>query len=308
MWRSVFLSLSTNSGVQHLATRSRLAKGISSRFVAGDTLDEAVAATRDLNRRGLTVEMDYLGESVTDRQQAEAAAAAYLEMLDGIAAGGADSQVSLKPTQMGLAISEELCYENVRRIVERAARYDNFVWVDIEDSPTIDSTIRIFKRLRTQYPNVGIALQSYLYRTRKDVEELLSVQGRIRLVKGAYKEPPEVAFPDKRDVDRSFRLLTELLLSSGLYHAIATHDEKMIQHAIGYARERGISKEDFEFQMLYGVRRDLQEQLARDGYRLRLYVPYGERWYPYFMRRLAERPANLVFLLGNVAREVLPLH
>ncbi|MHB1160195.1 MAG: proline dehydrogenase family protein [Chloroflexota bacterium] len=308
MWRSVFLSLSTNGGVQHLATRSKIARAISSRFVAGNTLAEAVAATRVLNRRGVTVEMDYLGESVTDRMQAEVAADAYLEMLDGIAASGADSQLSLKPTQMGLAIDAELCYANIERIVERAAQQGNFVWMDIEDSPTIDRTLQIFERLRLRRPNVGIALQSYLYRTRKDVEDVLSVQGTVRLVKGAYSEPPEVAFSDKRDVDRSFRLRTERLLSSGIFHAIATHDEKMVQHAIDYAGSHGIPKEGFEFQMLYGVRRDLQEQLTRDGYRLRLYVPYGEQWYPYFMRRLAERPANLVFLLGNVAREVLPLH
>ncbi len=308
MWRSVFLSLSNNSGVRHLATRSRLAKGVSSRFVAGDTLDEAVAATRELNRRGMAVEMDYLGESVADRQQAEAAANAYLEMLDGIAASGVDSQLSLKPTQMGLAIDDDLCRENIDRIVERAAQHGNFVWVDIEDSPTIDRTIQIFRKLRIQHPNVGIALQSYLHRTRKDVDEVLSMGGTIRLVKGAYREPPEVAFSDKKDVDRAFRFLTGVLLSSGTVHAIATHDEKMIQHAIQYATAHGISKEGFEFQMLFGVRRDLQEQLIRDGYRLRLYVPYGEQWYPYFMRRLAERPANLVFLLGNMARELLPVH
>jgi proline dehydrogenase len=207
---------------------------------------------------------------------------------------------------MGLAIDGDLCYQNIRKIVERAALHGNFVWVDIEDSPTIDRTIQIFKRLRAQYPNVGIALQSYLYRTRRDTEEILSLGGTIRLVKGAYQEPPEVAFPNKRDVDLSFRLLSELLLSSGQFQAIATHDEKMIQHAIEYARAHGIPKESFEFQMLYGVRRDLQERLVREGYRLRLYVPYGEQWYPYFMRRLAERPANLVFLLGNVARELLP--
>ena len=308
MWRSVFLSLSTNSGVKHVATQSRLAKGISSRFVAGDTLDEAVAATKELNRRGIKVEMDYLGESVTDRRQAETAAAAYLEMLDGIAASGADSQVSLKPTQMGLAIGEELCYANINRIVERGDRYGNFVWVDIEDFPTVDATLGIYRELRSQHSNVGIALQSYLYRTRKDLQEILALGGTVRLVKGAYQEPPEVAFPDKRDVDRAFRLLTEQLLCSNRFHAIGTHDEKMIQHAIEFAAAHGIPKESFEFQMLYGVRRDLQEQLTRDGYLLRLYVPYGEQWYPYFMRRLAERPANLLFLIGNVAREALPVH
>jgi len=308
MWRSVFLSLSNNGGVRHVATRSRLARGISSRFVAGNTLEEAVAATKELNSHGISVEMDYLGESVTDRLQAEAAVRAYLEMLDGIAASGADSQVSLKPTQMGLAIEEELCLSNIERIADKAARYGNFVWVDIEDSPTIDRTIRIYRTLRGRYPNVGIALQSYLYRTRRDAEEILSIGGTIRLVKGAYQEPPEVAFPDKRDVDRAFRLLTELLLCSGRFHAIATHDERMIQHTIDFAAAHGIPREGFEFQMLYGVRRDLQERLISDGYRLRLYVPYGEQWYPYFMRRLAERPANLVFLLGNVARELLPVH
>ncbi len=308
MWRSVFLSLSANSAVQQLATKSRLAKGISSRFVAGHTLEQAVAATKELNQRGATVEMDFLGESVTDPRQAEAATNTYLEMLDGITGAGIESQVSLKPTQMGLALGDELCYGNILKIVQRAERHGNFVWVDIEDSPTIDRTLRLFKRLRARHENVGIALQSYLYRTRKDVEEVLSAKGTIRLVKGAYREPPEVAFPNKKDVDRAFMLLTDALLSSGLYHAIATHDEKMIRHAIDFARDRGIGKDRFEFQMLYGVRRDLQEQLLRDGCRLRLYVPYGEQWYPYFMRRLAERPANLIFLMGNVVREALPLH
>jgi len=306
MWRSAFLYLSTNAPVQHLATKSRVARKISSRFIAGDTLPEAVAATKALNSKGLTVELDFLGESVTDREQAEAARDTYLAMLDGISAGQADSQVSLKPSQMGQALSDELCYDNIEQVVLKAEGLGNFVWVDIEESPTVDRTIALFKKLRARHSNVGIALQSYLHRTRKDAQEVISMGGTIRLVKGAYQEPPEVAFPDKKDVDRNFKLLTEMMLSSGPFQAIGTHDEKMIQHAIDYAQAHNISKERFEFQMLYGVRRDLQERLASDGYNLRLYVPYGDRWYRYFMRRLAERPANVIFILGSVVREAMP--
>jgi proline dehydrogenase len=308
MWRSAFLYLSTNAPVQHIATKSRVARRISSRFIAGDTLPEAVAATRELNHKGLAVELDFLGESVTDRAQAEAARDTYLAMLEGIAGGGADSQVSLKPSQMGQALSDQLCYDNIEQIVQKAEQLGNFVWVDIEDSPTIDRTVKLFKALRAKHANVGIAIQAYLHRSRTDVQEIIAVGGTIRLVKGAYQEPPEVAFPDKKDVDRSFKLLTGMMLSSGLFQTLGTHDEKMIQHAIDYAQAHNISKETFEFQMLYGVRRDLQERLVADGYKLRLYVPYGDRWYPYFMRRLAERPANVIFMLGSVVREALPIH
>ncbi len=307
MWRSAFLYLSTNAPVQHVATKSRVARRISSRFIAGDTLPEAVAATKQLNTRGLTVELDFLGESVTDRGQAEAARDTYLEMLAGIAAGGANSQVSLKPSQMGQALDDQLCYDNIEKVVLKAEELGNFVWVDIEDSPTIDRTIKLFKALRAEHSNVGIAIQAYLHRSRKDVQEIIDIGGTIRLVKGAYQEPASVAFPDKKDVDRSYKLLSDMMLSSGLFQTFGTHDEKMIQHVIEYAQAHDIDKEKFEFQMLYGVRRDLQERLATDGYKVRLYVPYGDRWYPYFMRRLAERPANVIFMLGSVVREALPV-
>lgn len=303
MWRSAFLYLSTNGSVRHIATNSSLAWRFASRFVAGETLDSAIEATREINRRGASVELDYLGESVLDRRQAKEAANAYLRMLDAIAASGVDSHVSLKPSQMGQGLSDDLCYQNIERVVERAESYGNFVWVDMESSAYTERTVRMYKGLRARHENIGVALQSYLHRCKADVREIVALGGTVRLCKGAYQEPPQVAFRDKRDVDRSYAILSEVLLGSGRFHALGTHDEKMIDHALRFAQAHGIDRRAFEFQMLYGVRRDLQERLVRDGYGLRVYVPFGDQWYPYFMRRLAERPANLLFLMGNLARE-----
>jgi proline dehydrogenase len=226
----------------------------------------------------------------------------YLRVLDRIENTGADSNISVKLTQLGLDIDKDYCLQNARRIVEAAKRYGNFVRIDMEDSSKTDATLDIFKRLYGEYGNVGIVLQAYLYRTEKDVDDALAMGARVRLCKGAYREPAEVAFPEKGEVDANYVRLMKKLLKSGVYHGIATHDEKMIAATREFAAGEGVSKDAFEFQMLYGIRRDLQLKLAREGYRMRIYVPYGEHWYPYFMRRLAERPANVWFVLKNLMK------
>lgn len=303
MWRSVVLGVSSNAVVRQLVTRSGFGRRTALRFVAGETIDRAIAAARDLSLRGASAELDYLGEHVVDERQTSQVVSTYLDMLDRIASAGIPAQVSLKPSQMGQELGDDLSYENLRSVVEKAASHRNFVWIDMEGSAYTELTIQLYRRLRARHDNVGIALQAYLYRTRADVESLLAIGGTVRLCKGAYSEPPDVAFPHKREVDLNFKLLAEVLLSSRQYHAIATHDEKMIRHAVEFARAEGVDSRNFEFQMLYGIRRDLQAQLLRDGYNLRVYVPYGEQWYPYLMRRLAERPANLLFLVRNVVAE-----
>ncbi len=273
---------------------------VTRRFIAGENIDDAIAAILELNHAGLTATFDHLGESVTSRAEAEADAREYLRVLDRIEATGVNSNVSVKLTQLGLEISEDYCLQNTRRIVEAAKRHNNFVRIDMEDSSKTDATLRIFKRLFGEYGNVGVVLQAYLYRAERDLDEALKMGARIRLCKGAYKEPAEVAFPKKSDVDANFVRLMKKLLKSGIYHGIATHDEKMIAATKEFAAREGVPQDAFEFQMLYGVRRDLQLKLAREGYRMRVYVPYGEHWYPYFMRRLAERPANVWFVLKNL--------
>ena len=304
MLRSGLLALSTNEGIRHLATRSSLGKRLASRFVAGETIDEAIAATQELNVRGASVELDYLGEHVADLAQTGVAVSNYLDMLARIAGANIEAQVSVKPSQMGQELDDDLCYINFCRVLERAGEHENFVWMDMESSDFTERTLQLYTKLRARFNNIGLALQAYLYRCRADVEAISSIVGTVRLVKGAYNEPHHVAFPRKRDVDDNFALLTEALLSSKQFHAIATHDEKMINHAIEFAKANGLSPQGFEFQMLYGIRRDLQIRLLQGGYRLRVYVPYGEQWYPYLMRRMAERPANLLFMVKNVATEV----
>lgn len=303
MWRPFFLQLSANPWMRRTVTGTGVGRKLALRFVAGESLDDAIAATKEVNRRGASAEIDYLGENVTERQQAEAAGEAYLQLLDGIAASGIDAQVSLKPTQMGMDLGPKLCRENVEKIVARATAHGNFVWIDMEGSAYTDRTLQLYRDILSRHPNVGLAIQAYLYRTREDLQDLMARGGTVRLCKGAYGEPSTIAFPRKSDVDLNFRALTETLLSSGRFQAIATHDEKMIQHAVEYARARGLDRQQYEFQLLHGVRRDLQEQLLREGYRVRVYIPFGDEWYPYFVRRLAERPANLLFLLSNIARE-----
>ena len=299
--RSALIYLSRQEGLKEFATRFSLFKKLTTRFIAGETTDEAVAAIREINERGCSASFDHLNESVSNVAATEAEVQEYLHVLELIDGTKINSNVSIKLTQFGLEIDPELAYRNARRIVEDAARRGNFVRVDMEGSNVTQITIDLFKRLRSEFGlnDVGIVLQSYLYRTEADARELLKIPARIRLCKGAYDEPAEVAYPDKKDVDANYVRVMQMLLSSGTYHGIATHDPKMIDATIEFAQREGIAKEAFEFQMLYGIRRDLQEQLARDGWRMRVYVPYGKHWYPYFMRRLAERPANIWFVLKN---------
>ena len=300
--RSALLWLSGHEGVKDFAARFRFFKKLTSRFVAGETLDEVIPYIRELNGENCTASFDHLNESVDNETEANREVEEYLKILDGIDRTKLRSNVSIKLTQFGLGLDPELAYRNARRVVEDAQRRGNFVRVDMEGSNVTQVTIDIFKRLRAEFGlnDVGIVLQSYLHRTYADAQELVKLPARIRICKGAYNEPPEVAFPDKKDVDDNYVKVMQLLLSSGVYHGIATHDPKMIEATIDFANREGIGKEKFEFQMLYGVRRDLQRQLARDGYNMRVYVPYGKHWYPYFMRRLAERPANVWFVLKNV--------
>lgn len=299
--RSALIYLSRQEGLKNFAARFGLFKKLTTRFIAGETIDEAIAAIRDINAKGCSASFDHLNEGVTSIEGTEAEVREYLSVLAKIVETGIDSNVSIKLTQFGLEIDPELAYRNARRIVEEAVRRGNFVRVDMEGSNVTQATLEIFRRLRSEFGlnDVGIVVQSYLYRTMDDAKQLLKIPARIRLCKGAYDEPPSVAYPEKKDVDDNYVRVMQLLLASGTYHGIATHDPKMIDATIDFAQREGISKEAFEFQMLYGIRRDLQEQLARDGYRMRVYVPYGKHWYPYFMRRLAERPANIWFVMKN---------
>ncbi|HEU4768010.1 MAG TPA: proline dehydrogenase family protein [Pyrinomonadaceae bacterium] len=302
--RSALLWLSGQEGVKDFAARFRFFKKLTSRFVAGETLDEVIPYIRDLNRENCTASFDHLNESVDSAVEAGREVEEYLRILEGIDQNRLRSNVSIKLTQFGLGLDPELAYKNARRVVEDAHSCGNFVRVDMEGSDVTQVTIDIFKRLRAEFGlnDVGIVLQSYLRRTFADAQELVKLPARIRICKGAYNEPPEVAFPDKKDVDDNYVKVMQLLLSSGVYHGIATHDPKMIDATIDFATREGIGKEKYEFQMLYGVRRDLQRQLSRDGFNVRVYVPYGKHWYPYFMRRLAERPANIWFVMKNVLK------
>ena len=302
--RSALIYLSRQEGLKNFAARFSLFKKLTTRFIAGETTDEAVAAIRDINARGCSASFDHLNEGVSNVAATEGEVNEYLHLLELIDQTGINSNVSIKLTQFGLGLDPELAYRNARRVVEEAHRRGNFVRVDMEDSSVTQTTIDIFKRLRAEFGlnDVGIVLQSYLYRTFADAQELVKLPARIRICKGAYFEPPEVAYAEKKDVDANYVKVMQLLLSSGTYHGIATHDPKMIDATIDFAQREGIGKEKYEFQMLYGIRRDLQHQLARDGFNLRIYVPYGKHWYPYFMRRLAERPANIWFVMKNLAK------
>ncbi|MFI5230205.1 MAG: proline dehydrogenase family protein [Gemmatimonadales bacterium] len=307
MLRSALLYLSNQPRVYRFVRNNGLAKRFAKRFVAGETLDEALIAVRALNAKGITASLDLLGESVTNEREARATASQYLALLDRINGERLDANLSLKLTAMGLDISEELCVDVVAGVLERAQSYGTFVRLDMESSAYTDRTLRLFEdRLYPAYKdNVGIVLQSYLYRTWSDVERATQLRCRVRLCKGAYKEPASVAFPDKRDVDRNYVKCMHALIERGHYPGIATHDPAIIADAKRFVTDHEIPHAKFEFQMLYGVRRDLQEQLVREGYRMRVYVPFGTQWYPYLMRRLAERPANVAFITGNIAREML---
>lgn len=302
--RSALIWLSRQEGLKDFATSFKFFKKLTTRFVAGDTIDEVIPIIHEINAENATASFDHLNESVESATEAEREVEEYLNILAQIDEKRVRSNVSIKLTQFGLGIDQELAYRNARRVVEEAHRRGNFVRVDMEDSKVTQVTIDIFKRLRAEFGinDVGIVLQSYLYRTYADAQELVKLPARIRICKGAYFEPPEVAYVDKKDVDANYVKVMQVLLSSGIYHGIATHDPKMIDATIDFATREGIGKEKYEFQMLFGVRRDLQRQLARDGFNMRVYVPYGKHWYPYFMRRLAERPANIWFVLKNLAK------
>jgi proline dehydrogenase len=307
MLRSAFLYLAGQQQIFKFVRNNRLAKSFAGRFVAGETLDTALAAVARLNARGITASLDLLGESVHNEAEAQRAGEAYIAMLDRIHERKADANVSVKLTAMGLDISEDLCVVIVHTILQRARDYGSFVRIDMESSEYTQRTLDLFEqRLYPAYSqNVGIVLQSYLFRTFADVERAILLKARVRLCKGAYKEPETVAYPDKKDVDANYiRCMHELMLN-GNYPGIATHDEAIIREAKRFAKANDIAPDRYEFQMLYGVRRDLQDQLVREGYRLRVYVPFGTQWYPYLMRRLAERPANVAFLTGSVFKEMV---
>jgi len=307
MLRKTLLYLSNQQRVFTFVRRNRLARRMASRFVAGETIDEAIPVVRGLNARGITASLDLLGESVHHEEEARTTARSYLEILDRIKAEKLDANVSLKLTAMGLDVSEDLCVANVQAVLDRARDYDSFVRLDMESSEYTERTLHMFEhRLYPSYPkNVGIVLQSYLRRTPADVELANRLGCRVRICKGAYQEPASVAFPDKRDVDATYVRCMHALMTDGNYPGLATHDERIIAEAKRFATERKIPADRYEFQMLYGVRRDLQDALVRDGYRMRVYVPFGTQWYPYLMRRLAERPANVAFMTGNVVKEML---
>lgn len=305
MFRNTFLWLSERRSLFEFIKRNSVARRFSSRWVAGETLDAAIAVTQELNARDITVAMDMLGESVSNRAEAERARDGAIEILDRIHATGVRANLSIKLTQLGLDLGQEVVIDNARRILERAERHGIFVRVDMEASEYVQRTLDLY--YRTLHPafgdRVGVVIQTMLRRSEKDIDDLIAAGARVRLVKGAYKEPETVAFPDKRDVDAAFARSARKLLDQGNYPAIATHDERLVRQVTDHAKARAIPTERFEFQMLYGIRRDLQDGLRREGYNVRVYVPFGTEWYPYLMRRMAERPANLWFIVGNLMRE-----
>ena len=303
--RSTFIALSRNQPLRSFMERSRIGARLSSRFIAGMTLDGAIRAADAVNRQGIAVTLDSLGESVASELEAHRAAEVYHQLLDAIAARRLDANISVKLTQMGLQQSPRLAEAIAGSLAQHAHTLGNFVRIDMEDSPVTQVTLDIVRRLHARADlrgSIGVVIQAYLYRSEADIEQLLADGIRVRLCKGAYKEPAEVAFPHKADVDRNFVKLSHKLLDSPVYHALATHDENMISAVKAFVRRCGIDRTHFEFQMLYGVRRDLQRKLVEEGYRVRVYVPFGSEWYPYFMRRLAERPANVLFLAKNFLR------
>ena len=312
MMRAALIRLSRSKRIAGALSTNRLAWSAARRFVAGETVEQAVDVVRDLNGHGLLATLDRLGENVTAALEAEEAGAAYVDMVERILAAGLDATVSLKLTSMGLDIGDELATEQVRRIADRAAAADPpiEVTIDMESSAYTQRTLDIFHAVHRAQPHVAAVVQSYLYRTDDDVERLIEVGAHVRLCKGAYLEPPSVAYPDKKDADKAFlrqaaRLLSAEARARGAYLGVATHDTAIIDWTKAFVAENGVSRDAFEFQMLHGVRRDLQAELAREGFRMRVYVPFGTHWYPYFTRRLAERPENVAFMVRNVAREML---
>ena len=300
--RRSILAAASSRRIQGFVRKHGMRLG-AARFVGGETLDDVVPVLRRLNERGLLTNTTLLGEDVHDRATAERATAAYGEILERIAKEELRTNVALKLTHLGLDLDEELAYDNVRRVVEWAAGFDNFVRIDMEDSRYVDATLRAYRRLREAgLDNVGTVLQSYLYRSEEDLRALIPLRPNLRLVKGAYLEPPEVAYPKKQDVDDAYVRLLELSLCEAAFTAVATHDERLIEHAVAFVAGEGISRERFQFQMLYGVRTRLQVELVERGFSVLVATPFGPDWYPYLMRRLAERPANLLFFLRSALR------
>ena len=306
--RQGLLWLSEQQKVFNFVRRNGIARKFASRFVAGETIEEAVEAARQLGTHAISPSLDLLGESVAVEAEAVVARDQYLTMLDSMAAQRVEVNVSIKLTQMGLDIDEDLCYVNMTRILDKARDLRGFVRLDMEGSQYTQRTLDFFssRLFGTYRSHCGVVIQSALRRSEQDIDNLIGMNARVRLCKGAYLEPPTVAFPDKSDVDRNYVLLMERLLLKGNYPGIATHDPAIIKHCRQFARRQSIGAERFEFQMLYGVRRDLQTRLRQAGYNMRVYIPFGTQWYPYLMRRLAERPANIAFILGNLIRESVP--
>ncbi|QOR66113.1 proline dehydrogenase [Cytobacillus suaedae] len=302
LMRNFFLFLSKNKMLTKLAKKYGLRFG-AARFVAGETIKLAVNAIKGLNQKNLSVTIDYLGEFVDNEAEANEMADNSIEAIKAIGREKLDSQLSLKMTSMGLDISDKVVLHNMRRILEAAKENGVFVTIDMEDYSRCQKTLDIFKQLKSEYDNIGTVIQAYLYRTVQDMEDLNQYNPNLRLVKGAYKESPEVAFPDKKDVDDNFKKIIKMHLLNGNYTAVATHDDAMIEYTKEVVKEHGIPNDQFEFQMLYGIRPERQEELVKEGYKMRVYVPYGNDWYGYFMRRLAERPANVAFVLKGILKK-----
>ncbi len=302
MLKDTLLYLAQNRAVRDFVVHNRATRAVSRRFVAGEVLNDAIQASQVLNQRHLQVALDHLGENVSDANQARAATQDYMTAIEQIKQAGVDANISVKLTALGLDVSQELCEQNLHTILEYAQKYSIFVCIDMEASAYTTQTIDITLRTHEKFEHLGTVIQSYLMRSKKDVEQLIAQGVRVRLVKGAYKEPKEIAFQQKSEVDHNYVRLMMMFLSRGNYPAIATHDEAIINATCKFARDNGVSKAAFEFQMLYGIRRDLQEKLVSQNYNVRIYVPYGSEWYPYLMRRMAERPANLMFVMSNAFR------
>lgn len=300
--RDTLLYLAQNENLRSFVISNRATRGVSRRFVAGEAIDEAIATTRVLNKNGMHVSLDHLGENVSEAREAQSAAQDYINILEKIKQTDVDANISIKLTALGLDISQELCEQNVQKILALSQQYAIFVRIDMEASAYTEQTVDIALRMHKQFEHVGTVIQSCLYRSKQDVEQLIAQGVRVRLVKGAYKEPKTVAIQSKSEVDHNYVQLMMMLLLKGNYPAIATHDAAIIDATCKYARDHGIGRDAFEFQMLYGIRRDLQTKLVKQGYNVRIYVPYGSQWYPYLMRRMAERPANLVFVMSNALR------
>jgi proline dehydrogenase len=304
--KALFFALSRSAVLKRLASKYGMAtpESFARRFIAGETVEEAIRDARLLQDRGMLLTLDYLGESVKTSEEAAAATQEYLRLIEVIVASGIERNLSLKLTQLGVDVDRATCVDNLRRILDPASRHGFFVRIDMENSPYTEVTLEVFETLwQQEYRNVGLALQAALRRTERDVQRMIALGARVRLIKGAYKEPPAVAFQRKDEVDDAFRRLMRLLLDEGTYPAIATHDEALISETRAYSAQRNLGRDRFEFQMLYGIRRDLQAVLVSDGFRMRIYLPFGRQWFPYFMRRLGERPANVGFVLRALVQE-----